>query len=137
MERGVREMTELIKRDDALAAIDTFRRDFEQSWKVQFSADIKALPAVKDDRIEQLNERLTAATDDAKEAEAYAEQLEAKLAKAVEALRPFADVLKGNYFHQPDTLPISMGFGHYDRRWALKLMDFRNARAVLAELEGQ
>ena len=46
------------------------------------------------DRIEQLNERLTAATDDAKEAEAYAEQLEAKLAecearlgKAVEALR--------------------------------------------------
>ena len=39
------------------------------------------------DRIEQLNERLTAATDDAKEAEAYAEQLEAKLTKAVEALR--------------------------------------------------
>ena len=39
-------MTDLIKRDDALAAIDTFKRDFEQSWKVQFSADIKALPAV-------------------------------------------------------------------------------------------
>jgi Lar family restriction alleviation protein len=39
------------------------------------------------DRIEQLNERLTAATDDAKEAEAYAEQLEAKLAKALEYLR--------------------------------------------------
>jgi ABC-type transporter Mla subunit MlaD len=88
------------------------------------------------DRIEQLNERLTAATDDAKEAEAYAEQLEAKLTKAVETLRPFADVLKSNYFHQPDTLPISMGFGHYDRRWTLKLMDFRNARTVLAELEG-
>lgn len=39
-------MTDLIKRDDALAAIDTFKRDFEQSWKVQFSADIKALPAI-------------------------------------------------------------------------------------------
>ena len=39
-------MTDLIKRDDALAAIDTFKRDFEQSWKVQFSADIAALPAV-------------------------------------------------------------------------------------------
>lgn len=39
-------MTDLIKRDDALAAIDTFKRDFEQSWKVQFSAAIKALPAV-------------------------------------------------------------------------------------------
>jgi hypothetical protein len=62
---------------------------------------------------------------------------EAKLAKAVEALRPFADVLKGNYSHQPDTMPISMGFGEYDRRLALKLMDFRNARAMLAELEGE
>jgi hypothetical protein len=40
------EMTDLIKRDDALAAIDTFKRDFEQSWKVQFSADIAALPAI-------------------------------------------------------------------------------------------
>lgn len=39
-------MTDLIKRDDALAAIDTFKRDFEQSWKVQFSADIAALPAI-------------------------------------------------------------------------------------------
>ena len=39
-------MDDLIKREDALAAIDTFKRDFEQSWKVQFSADIKALPAV-------------------------------------------------------------------------------------------
>jgi hypothetical protein len=62
-------------------------------------------------------------------------ETQAKLAKAVEALRPFADVLKGNYSHQPDTMPISMGFGEYDRRLALKLMDFRNARAVLAELE--
>lgn len=34
------------------------------------------------DRIEELEERLKAATDDAKEAEAYAEELEAKLAKA-------------------------------------------------------
>jgi hypothetical protein len=33
---------------------------------------------VRADRIEELNERLTAATDDAKEAEAYAEQLEAR-----------------------------------------------------------
>ena len=39
-------MDDLIKRDDALATIDTFKRDFEQSWKVQFSADIKALPAI-------------------------------------------------------------------------------------------
>ena len=37
-------------------------------------------------RIEQLEERLKAATDDAKEAETYAEELEAKLTKAVGAL---------------------------------------------------
>ena len=35
-------------------------------------------------RIEELEERLEAATDDAKEAEAYAGELEAKMAKAVE-----------------------------------------------------
>ena len=61
------EMTDLIKRDDALAAIDTFKRDFEQSWKVQFSADIKALPAI----------------DPAD----HIEQTEAKLAKAVESIK--------------------------------------------------
>ena len=38
------------------------------------------------ERIKQLEERLEAATDDAKEAEAYAGELEYKLAKAVEAL---------------------------------------------------
>jgi hypothetical protein len=44
------------------------------------------------DLIEELEERLKAATDDAKEAEAYAEELEAKLAKAVEALEGWLDV---------------------------------------------
>ena len=61
-------MTDLIKRDDALAAIDTFKRDFEQSWKVQFSADIKALPAIDPATIREA-------------------ALTVKLAKAVEALR--------------------------------------------------
>ena len=36
----------LIKRSDVLSMIDAFERDFEQPWKVQFSADIRALPAV-------------------------------------------------------------------------------------------
>ncbi len=48
-------MDDLIKRDDALATIDTFKRNFEQPWKVQFSADIRALPAVDlSERIEEL-----------------------------------------------------------------------------------
>ena len=52
-------MTDLIKRDDALAAIDTFNRDFEQSWKMQFSAAISALPAINlADRIEELEAAL-------------------------------------------------------------------------------
>ena len=57
------------------------------------------------DRIEQLNERLTAATDDAKEAEAYAEQLtallirlEAKLAKTVETLRKIGKTYSADGF---------------------------------------
>jgi hypothetical protein len=188
---------DLIKRSDVLFMIDAFERDFEQSWRVQFRANIKALPAVPTHsyageseasvynrkgfppiglqghahapvadshpaidpaaireaalqaRIKQLErERDTEAgwatmlreeRDVAiRQRNAWqdkAEAAEAKLDKAAEALRPFADVLKGNYFHQPDTLPISMGFGHYDRRWTLKLMDFRNARTTLAEME--
>ena len=39
-------MSDLIKRSDVLSMIDAFERDFQQSWRVQFSADIKALPAV-------------------------------------------------------------------------------------------
>ena len=56
--------------------------------------DLRVMPAagVADivyeakDRIEELEERLKAATDDAKEAEAYAGELEAKLAWAMEGL---------------------------------------------------
>lgn len=44
------------------------------------------------DRIEELEELLKAAQDDAKEAEAYAEELEAKLARAVEALGNISNI---------------------------------------------
>ena len=46
-------------------------------------------------RLETLEERLEAAQRDAKEAEAYAEDLEAKLAKAVGALRLSRDAING------------------------------------------
>jgi hypothetical protein len=88
------------------------------------------------DRIEELIERNKELTLQLLATSGQAADALDKIAKAMEVLRPFADVLKGNYFHQPDTMPISMGFGEYDRRLALKLMDFRNARTVLAELEG-
>ena len=96
-------MTDLIKRDDALAAIDTFKRDFEQSWKVQFSADIKALPAIDpaatreaalQARIEKLENSLAwyqmmdaMSSDHVVELTDKLEAAEAKLTKAVEALR--------------------------------------------------
>ena len=101
-------MTDLIKRDDALAAIDTFKRDFEQSWKVQFSADIKALPAINlADRIEELKleldnelqyqvsmEYLYALDEEViSDLKKHIEQLNAKLTKAVEALR---NILSGD-----------------------------------------
>ena len=101
-------MTDLIKRDDALAAIDTFKRDFEQSWKVQFSADIAALPAINlADRIEELKleldnelqyqvsmEYLYALDEEViSDLKKHIEQLNAKLTKAVEALR---NILSGD-----------------------------------------
>jgi hypothetical protein len=60
-----------------------------------------------------------------------------ELCKALEALRPFAEALKGNYSHQSDTLPISMGHGKDDLRWVLPLGDFRRARSTLAEIGGE
>ena len=87
-------MTDLIKREDALATIDTFERDFEQSWRVQFRANIYAIPAVKDDRIEELEReqsRLHTQCDGLMQAGMNNGQAlilaEAKLAKAAEALQ--------------------------------------------------
>ena len=95
-------MSDLIKREDALATIDTFKRDFEQSWKVQFSADIAALPAINlADHIEELKleldnelqyqvsmEYLYALDEEViSDLKKHIEQLNAKLTKAVAALR--------------------------------------------------
>ena len=91
---------DLIKRDDALAAIDTFKRNFEQPWKVQFSADIRALPAVDlSERIEQLEAKLAEAEAVAKiwqedfiqENNRWGDAL-LKLDKAVEALREIKSI---------------------------------------------
>ena len=46
--------------------------------------DFEEIMKEQNQYIEELEERLKAATDDAKEAETYAKELEAKLAKAVE-----------------------------------------------------
>jgi hypothetical protein len=83
---------DLIKRSDVLSMIDAFERDFQQSWRVQFRANINAIPAVKDDRIEQLererDEAMMTGHDLAKiEYRDLVSDLEAKLAKAMEALR--------------------------------------------------
>ena len=78
-------MTDLIKRDDELAAIDTFKRDFEQSWKVQFSADIAALPAINlADRIEELEKQCSVYARSDQFLVEEIKELEAKLTKAKE-----------------------------------------------------
>ena len=94
---------------------------------------------VRADRIEELNERLTAATDDAKEAEAYAEQLEERnkelTLQLLAAHGQAADAL--------DKLAIAMAglrkiadYTHFswDQGW-IQNTEARIARAVLAELE--
>lgn len=83
------------------------------------------------DRIEELNERLTAATDDAKEAEAYAQELEERnkeltlqlLATSGQAADALDKLIKAVAFirrHIPDSV--------YEQR--------QRANAFLAELEG-
>ena len=59
------------------------------SWGLdkEFPADVEYVRA---DRIEALTEQLAAARQDAKEAEAYAEELEANLAKAQAGLHDIA-----------------------------------------------
>ena len=47
------------------------------------------------------------------------------------ALRPFADVLRGNWSHQQDEMVLDVGFGPTDLRLKLRLGDFRIARAAL------
>jgi hypothetical protein len=130
----------LIKLDDALATIDTFKRNFEQPWKVQFSADIRALPAVDlSERIEQL-EREVERRIEPEQVEnlikmadpimtelyvaecVYRKEAEAKLSKAVEALR--------------DMVAVAEQDG-WDKAITGRQIILRNARTTLAELEGK
>jgi predicted RNase H-like nuclease (RuvC/YqgF family) len=104
--------------------VKRLREDDTDFWHCEAADRIEALIVEKkyllervmeqDDLIEALTEQLEAARADAKEAEAYAEELEAKLAKAVEALR-------GVMQHMPD---------YADTVW-------QDARATLAEIEGE
>jgi hypothetical protein len=66
---------------------------------------------------------------------ALAPDLAAEVLRLRDALRPFAEALQGNYFHQPDNLKISMGSGKDDLRWVLPLGDFRRARTALQPRE--
>ena len=90
------------------------------------------------DRIEALTEQLEAARADAKEAEAYAEELagdqvdlcrqliaaEAKLAKVVEALREWDDLIKHQYSGSREAMS--------DMTYAAQ-----HTAALLAEIEGE
>lgn len=60
----------------------------------------------------------------------------AEISRLRDALKPFAEVLKGNYSHQHDDLPISAGFGRDDLRFVLSLSDFRRSRTALEANHG-
>ncbi len=76
-----------------------------------------------EDVITALTEQLEAARHDADEAEAYAWQLEQRLAKAVEALRECQEALRDHIKQYP----------HMAKGYTVDAE--KNARAVLAELE--
>jgi len=50
-----------------------------------------------------------------------------------EALKPFAGILKGNYSHQSDDMPIKAGANQYDLVFVFTLGDLRAAAAAIRE----
>ena len=65
------------------------------------------------------------------EIEAY--HLKIKNEKLREALKPFAGILKGNYSHQSDDMPIKAGANQYDLVFVFTLGDLRAAAAAIRE----
>jgi len=57
--------------------------------------------------------------------------LDAERARLQEALKPFAEALKGNWSHQQDTSSIVAGLHSNDLRLTFLLGDFRRARSAL------
>ena len=54
-------------------------------------------------------------------------------ARLREALGPFAKMLKGNYSHQSDDIPIKAGANQYDLVFVFTLGDLRAAAAAIRE----
>jgi hypothetical protein len=84
-------------------------------------------------RIEELEERLKAATDDANEAETYVAEMEAKLANAMKTLEFYAD---GEW---PQDYPGGVLYASGDDTPEFKThLDYGDkARTTLAELKGE
>jgi len=59
---------------------------------------------------------------------------DAEIERLREALKPFAEVLKGHWSHQSDDMVLSVGFGD-DKRLELRLGDFRLARSALQQTQ--
>lgn len=94
--------------------------------------DKLAAGLAKGDRIAALEEMVEACKADAREAEAYAAELEAKLAKAVEALGEVATHRKKCHEYDDDV-------GHERRTFDVEdmiIMEYA-ASTTLAELKGQ
>jgi len=62
------------------------------------------------------------------------EALRADNARLREAVKPFAEMLKGNYSHQSDDMPIKAGANQYDLVFVFTLGDLRAARAAAAAI---
>lgn len=108
-----------------------------REWKPWRHEDFYMVKAA--DRIEALTEQLAAARQDAKEAEAYAEELEkdrdaldAKLAKAVEAVDKAAALIEER--HVVHMTAKGRNPKDYISEWSLIA---KEVRATLAELKGE
>ena len=92
------------------------------------------------EKIIQLREELAAVTErmskldfERTAAELERDALREENARLREALKPFAGILKGNYSHQSDDMPIKAGANQYDLVFVFTLGDLRAAAAAIRE----
>lgn len=133
---------DLIRRGDALAAIFeainkvAHAHEFSplqiQMAKRRYEKAIAAVPAVNDDRIEALEQRLDATKDKAEAAILDLMSKLGKAAKAVELLKEARQDLEEYVTHEwpKDEHPV------YERKWHRDMELCRRIDAVLAEIEG-
>lgn len=86
---------------------------------------------------EQMRDKLHKQAEEIERLKADIEYLKYISIKMADALRPFTEVLKGNYSNFTNELPILAGASANDLQFTLKIGDFRSAHFLVEELDNK